>query len=130
MKEFPQVTVEFLRDKTNSYEKIKVTVGREIINGIRIEPFQPSPEELKAYTGLYESGELEVRFRFRVDGKDLYIHHKKQHEDNRLQPLIKDIFSLSDGYSTLTFKRNDRDQISGFQVDTGRVRNLKFKKVE
>jgi CubicO group peptidase (beta-lactamase class C family) len=130
MKEFPQVTVEFFEDKAGKYEKIKVTVGKQIINGDRIELFKPTPEDLKEYTGQFESEELEVRFRFLVDRKGLYLNHKKQHEDNHLQPLIKDIFSLSDGYSTLTFIRNQMNQISGFQVDTGRVRNLKFKKVK
>lgn len=129
MKEFPQVTVEFFKTKTGQYERIKVTVGTEIINGNRVELFKPTPEELKAYTGQYESQELEVRFRLSLNEKGLYLDYKKQDDDNYLQPLIKDIFGTPGGYSTLTFKRGPKGQINGFQVDTGRIRNLRFAKV-
>jgi CubicO group peptidase (beta-lactamase class C family) len=129
MKEFPQVTVEFFKTETGQYETIKVTVGTEVINGKRIELFKPDPGELKAYTGLYQSDELEVRFRLSVDEKGLYLDFKKQDDDNHLQPLIKDVFGSLGGYSTLSFNRDKAGHVTGFQVDTGRLRNLKFVKV-
>jgi hypothetical protein len=127
MKEFPQVTVEFSDIKEKQSQKMKVTVGKEVIDANRVELFKPSPELLKEYTGLYESDELEVRFNVVVDKKGIFVDFKKQDDDiNYMQPLIKDRFSSAGGYATISFKRDEAGKITGFNVDTGRIRNLKF----
>ncbi len=129
MKEFPDVTVEFLERENGKSGSIRVTVGKELLDGTRMEPFNPSPTELNAYSGGYRSEEIEVEFRLTVDEKGLFLDYKKQDDDNRLQPLIMDVFAFTGG-STLSFKRDSQGKIVGFTVDTGRVRNLKFEKVE
>ncbi len=130
MKEFPNVTVEFFEMENGKSGKIKVTVGNEVIDGNRVEPFKPSADQLKAYTGLYQSDELEVRFRLSINDKGLFVDFKKQDDENHLQPLIKDVFGSPGGYSTLSFQRDKEGKITGFHVDSGRLRNLKFEKVK
>jgi hypothetical protein len=61
------------------------------------------------------------------DGK-LYIRFRNFSKDP-FNPLIRDVFSLSEGYIRLNFQRNEQGQISGFLVNTGRVVDLMFKKL-
>ena len=130
MKEFPNVTVEFFEMEKGKSGKIKVTVGNEVIDGNRVELYNPTTEDLKEYTGRYESDELEVMFKLAVDEKGLFVDFKKQDEDNYMKPLIKDIFGSMGGYSTLSFQKDKEGKITGFCVDSGRLRNLKFVKVK
>ncbi len=68
-----------------------------------------------------------------LDKKGLILDYKKQDNDDDidyLEPLIKDTFRSPGGFATLSFKRDKEDNIIGFNVDTGRLRNLKFLKVK
>jgi len=128
MKDHPEVKVHFHADG-KIFSRMELTIGDEKIVGDRVDPFAPTPQSLEEYAGTYESDELDVRYRFVVDGKDLVLDFKKQPDENRLQPLIRDVFATPDGYVTLGFERDDGGRIIGFRVDTGRVRGLRFVRV-
>ncbi len=55
MKDAPHVTVEFSQLTDGTWNKAKVTVGTDIIGANRVETFKPTNEDLKEFSGLYES---------------------------------------------------------------------------
>lgn len=125
-----EVIVRFSDQEKGKYNRITVLVlGEDPIPGKRIEPFEPTEADLKEYAGTYYSEELDVKYRFMVRDGKLYIKFKNFPKDP-FTPLIPDVFGLMEGYTRLHFQRNEKAQISGFLVNTGRVVDLRFKKLE
>ncbi len=124
-----EVIVRFSQQENGKYARVTVLIpGEDPIPGKRIEPFEPTEADLKEYAGTYHSEELDVKYRFMVRDGKLYIRFRNFAKDP-FNPLIRDVFSLSEGYIRLNFQRNEQGQISGFLVNTGRVVDLKFKKL-
>ncbi|HEB34903.1 hypothetical protein LCGC14_1217460 [marine sediment metagenome] len=124
-----EVIVRFSQQENGKYARVTVLIpGEDPIPGKRIEPFEPTEADLKEYAGTYHSEELDVKYRFMVRDGKLYIRFRNFSKDP-FNPLIRDVFSLSEGYIRLNFQRNEQGQISGFLVNTGRVVDLKFKKL-
>jgi len=47
----------------------------------------------------------------------------------KLQPVIKDVFAVPAYGLIMRFKRDRSSAISGFELDAGRVKNLRFERV-
>jgi hypothetical protein len=89
----------------------------------RREPFAPTPDELAAFAGAYRSDELEATYRLRVHEGALRLERMKQ-PPATLQPVVADTFTGQPG--TITFVRDASGRVTGFTLDAGRVRHLKF----
>ena len=87
--------------------------------------FAPSPAQLSEYAGVYRSPELDPAYELTVDRNTLVLHRLKNKPDT-LQPVTLDLFSANVG--TLRFTRTPQGKISGFLLNTGRVKNLRFEK--
>ena len=86
---------------------------------------KPTSEQLKEYTGGYHSDELQVTFRLALKEGKLHFVHKNAPE-RPLQPALKDNFTLG-GYR-INFIRDEEKKLTGFTLDAGRVKNLRFDK--
>ena len=61
----------------------------------------------------------------KIDGGKLVLHRLKNKPDT-LRPITRDLFAGSIG--SIRFTRNAQDQVSGFVLNAGRVRNVRFQK--
>ncbi|TEU09344.1 MAG: serine hydrolase, partial [Candidatus Aminicenantes bacterium] len=98
-------------EKSETYESFKLV--------------KPTPEKLKEYTGDYYSDELQVTFRLALKKGKLHFVHKNAPE-SPLQPTLKDKFTER-GYR-INFIRDQEKKLTGFTLDAGRVKNLRFNK--
>ena len=83
----------------------------------------PTADELAAYAGAYFSEELQATFTLSVVDGALTLRRPAA-EPSPLRPLIRDEFSVPG--ATLRFMRDGAGSVSGFMLDAGRVRNLRF----
>lgn len=85
----------------------------------------PTPEELAAYAGRYFSEELQATYTLAVENGALTLH-RRGGDPTPLRPLVRDEFSAG---PTLRFERDASGAVTGFTLDAGRVRNLRFTRV-
>ncbi len=88
-----------------------------------LEPFALTEEERSAYAGDYFSDELRATYRIAVKDGGLYFTHRNA-LTAALEPTERDAFRS--GPATLRFEHDPGGRISGFLLDAGRVRNLRF----
>ena len=83
-------------------------------------------EELEAFAGDFYSDELDFFYLLQVREGSLQLELSGNRMD--LVPYSGDRFGW--GRRELTFQRDDNGGVSGFTLDAGNVRNLKFRRVE
>ena len=93
---------------------------------LRAEPFTPSEKDLEAFAGTYRSDEIEAVFRMVLHEGSLRLERLKS-RPAPLTPVVRDTFTTQAG--TIRFVRNAAGAVTGFQLDAGRVRHVKFWKV-
>lgn len=86
---------------------------------------EAAPPDLGEYAGDYYSEELESTYHFFLEGNALRVRV------GRLDPVSlsfrkPDLFSTQAG--EVTFRRDPSNRISGFRLDSGRVKGLAFEK--
>ena len=115
--------VTFAKDESGRVTKITLHQGGRDIKGKRIESSVLTPEQMKDYTGEYYSDELQVTYQLYVKQGKLYAQIGKK-DKIELNVMTKDTFAGA--MFTGTFERNVDGHITGFSLDAGRVKNLKF----
>jgi CubicO group peptidase (beta-lactamase class C family) len=85
----------------------------------------PTPDELAAYAGRYFSEELQATYTLAVQDGALALHRRGV-DPTPLRPLVRDEFSAG---PTLRFVRDGSGAVTGFMLDAGRVRNLRFARI-
>ena len=93
----------------------------------RVESPAYTSEQLAEFAGMYYSEEIDATYTISLQGDQLILQRKNV-DDAPLQVLFADTFS-SVGSGTLAFTRDGGNLITGFLVSTGRVRNLRFRKL-
>jgi CubicO group peptidase (beta-lactamase class C family) len=91
------------------------------------EPLELSAEEIAAYIGDYYSDELDVTYRLRMEEDTLRLFLGNW-LDSALVPSKPDVFRAR--VLTFRFTREPPERPSGFLLDAGRVRNLRFERVK
>jgi CubicO group peptidase (beta-lactamase class C family) len=89
-------------------------------------PVALSVAELSQYEGTYYSVELDTQYAVVLQEGKLLLRRKK-FRDETLAPTKADEFN-SDAIGALKFSRDSEKRISGFEINAGRVRNLRFLK--
>jgi CubicO group peptidase (beta-lactamase class C family) len=90
---------------------------------VRMEPFAPSAQQLQEYVGVYRSEEMDAVFRISMkDGRLLLVRTKLRPAS--VDPLFKDCFRVPS--FAMQFSRNASGRVTGFQLEGGRIRHLKF----
>jgi CubicO group peptidase (beta-lactamase class C family) len=87
--------------------------------------FTPSGTQLADYVGAYVSEEIDPVYRILLQDGNLELVRLKQ-QPEALRPTVRDIFSGNIG--SLRFIRDANQRISGFVLNTGRIRNFRFTK--
>ncbi|MFQ5926283.1 MAG: serine hydrolase domain-containing protein [Terriglobia bacterium] len=88
-----------------------------------VELVSPTAAELQDYAGEYYSEELDVTYRLAVEDGKLFFRHRNAPE-NALEPTLADEFQVR-GWR-VNFLRTREGRVSGFTVNAGRVRNIRF----
>ncbi|MGZ3822130.1 MAG: hypothetical protein ACXVB6_16175, partial [Mucilaginibacter sp.] len=85
---------------------------------------------LKAYTGTYNCPELDCNYRIILKNHKLVLTNAK-YNDTPLT-LIGDKQLTNDFWwmNNLMILRNSKNKITGFEVNSGRIRHLLFKKMD
>ena len=90
----------------------------------RAEPFVPAPDALAEFAGIYRSEEIEPAYTLVVRDGSLRLERLKV-PPATLAPVVNDTFTSPLG--VIRFVR-DAGRITGFVLDGGRVRRMKFTK--
>jgi len=85
------------------------------------------PADLKVFAGAYTSSELDAIWRIDLkDGKLMLKRLKSKPE--ALEPMLQDVFVGNTG--AFRFKWGKDGRVSGFVLNAGRVRNVRFERQE
>lgn len=98
--------------------------GRET-KAKRKEEIDASKINLNDFNGSYYSPELDVTYNFEIDQNVLKLKIEDSHEV--MDCTISDGDQFSTGLGLVRFQRKN-GTISGFELDSGRVKNLKFER--
>ena len=122
--------VTFLKDESGKYSKMKVNMeGQEVIVN-KLPDFDPAKVDLTEFTGDFFSPELNTTYSLLIDNGKLIARHFRT-GDVKLTATKPDNFSGNQWYfSKIEFSRSQAGKVDGLKVTGGRVRNLKFTKVE
>lgn len=122
--------VEFLPHTEGKTDSLLLYSGIKPKIAIRTAPFDTCNVNLSEFVGRYYSEELSTTYHFIVDGNILVAKHSR-HPDIHFNPLKQDLFSGNTWFfGQAQFVRNERGNITGLNASSGRVRNIKFHKVE
>jgi CubicO group peptidase (beta-lactamase class C family) len=100
--------------------------GQEPLVFEQIELVTPTAAELASYAGSYFSDELETTHTIALEG-DRLVLQRRGASPQTLRPLTRDEFAI--GSMTVRFMRGDRGTVTGYNLDLGRIRNLRFQRV-
>ena len=87
----------------------------------------PTAAELADYAGSYVSQEIEPVYRMVVQDGKLTLTRLK-HKPAPLEPRTLDVFTAEIG--TIRFTRDPNHRVSGFVLNSGRIRNFRFTRRE
>ena len=124
------VQLEFVPGDSEKVDSIRVHQGGQISEGRRLPPFDKSAVNLQEYSGRFYSEELSTEYIFQIQEGKLIARHIRL-SDIKLTPTRKDMFSGDAWFfSQIEFIRGNDNRITGCQVSSGRVQNLKFEKID
>ncbi len=109
--------------------------GAPVEDLARAEPFTPSAATLAEFAGIYRSDEIEPVYRMVVQDGMLRLERLKA-QPVPLTPFVADTFTGPFGMfrfvrgSSTGSGQGDRGRVTGFILDGGRVRRMKFTKSE
>lgn len=90
---------------------------------LRAEPFTPARAQLDEFAGVYRSDEMDAVFRMVVKDDQLRLERLKS-APAALEPLVANTFRAPIG--TIEFVRDSAGRVSGFVLESGRLRHVKF----
>jgi CubicO group peptidase (beta-lactamase class C family) len=102
------------------------TVGDEVVF-TRADTVALTPAQLAQYAGDYRSDEVDATHTWKVDKGELVLYANNR-RIGVLEPSYKDGFTR--GGNVIDVQRDARGRITGFVVESGRVRHLKFRRVQ
>ena len=118
----PGSEIAFEGDSAGAPNRLIVRTSGSATTFNRVAPLS-APAKLAEYAGSYVSPEVQVTWQLRVAGDSLVIWRDGRRVD-ALDPAYRDVFM--EGSSTLDFTRDRSGRISGFELEAGRVRHLRF----
>jgi hypothetical protein len=94
----------------------------------RITRETPPADALQACAGPYYSEELRTLYTLSLAGSKFMLRYPRG--ESELKPVNRDVFAGDFPFGTVQFQRNAAGRCESFAVTTGRVRNLKFDRVQ
>ena len=86
-----------------------------------------SPAQLAEYVGRYYSDELDANYTLSIAGNKL-VARKKVGDELILSPQFADVFGNSDKGISIKFSRGQNGRVTGFLLNTSRIKRLVFRK--
>ena len=83
--------------------------------------------QLAEFTGTYYSSEIDATYNIILQGDKLAVHRKNVDGETPMLGQFADTFAAA-GTGSIRFTRSRENQVSGFLLNTGRVRRLRFDK--
>lgn len=108
-------------------EMLRLTADGDTIRYVRAEAWTPAPAELAELAGEYASDEAEVTVRLEVEGGKLRLVRRLS-RPIELVPTYRD-GALAPGAGIVWFHRDAAGKVTGFSLGSGRVRDLRFRRV-
>jgi len=93
----------------------------------RVTEVKPTPAQLAAYAGAYVSEEIEPVYRIVVENGGLVLRRLKS-KPQKLEPTLEDYFEGMNG--DIHFQRDAAGKITGFVLNSGRIKNFRFRKAQ
>jgi CubicO group peptidase (beta-lactamase class C family) len=90
-------------------------------------PFSPTPAQLAAFTGRYRSAELETVVDIKATDSTL-VFSERRPGSIVMRPVYTDAFR--GGIGVTEFSRDAAGRVTGFVINAGRVRALRFGRIE
>jgi CubicO group peptidase (beta-lactamase class C family) len=84
-----------------------------------------NPDQLNEFAGEYHSEELDMTYKIIVENGTLLLNRRNSPIET-LKPTSKDL--LKGTHTTFQFIRDDRNQVTAFNLGAGRVKNVRFAK--
>ncbi|HTQ57383.1 MAG TPA: serine hydrolase domain-containing protein [Bryobacteraceae bacterium] len=91
----------------------------------RVVEYHPTPNQLAACAGSYVSAEIDPTYRIVVENSNLVLMRWKS-KPEKLAPVLEGYFRGETG--TIHFEHDAAGKVTGFMLDTGRIRNFRFRK--
>lgn len=108
--------------------RIRVERGVGSWSGERVDPVPP--EGVESYAGSYYSEELETTWTLEVMEDALVARHL-MHDDLPLTPVVRDLFDAGAWFlGEARFLRDRAGNVEGLLVNAGRIRNVRFTRLE
>jgi CubicO group peptidase (beta-lactamase class C family) len=121
----PPVTVAF-EMVNGSATRVRIAPPGATVEDLpRAEPYAPTAADLAAFAGTYRSDEIEAIYRMVVRDGNLRLERLKA-TPAPLTPLVADTFASPLGI--IRFVRGEGNRVTGFVLDGGRIRRMKFEK--
>jgi hypothetical protein len=125
-----QARAAFLRDAGGKINRIKVWMGGEVHDAMRLPDFDRSKVDLNAYTGEYYSPELRTTYTILANGGKLIARHFRT-GDIGLINSKPDYFMADKFYfRNAEFVRDNEKAVIGLKVSSARNRSLIFEKLK
>jgi hypothetical protein len=80
---------------------------------------------LNEFTGEYHSEEFDTTYKIILENGTLLLNRRNSPQET-LKPISKDL--LKGTHTTFQFIRDDRNQVTAFNLGVGRVKNVRFAK--
>jgi CubicO group peptidase (beta-lactamase class C family) len=110
-------------ERSNRLVQMKLASGQVLV---RMDPFTPGAAQLAEYAGVYRSDEMDTVFRLVIKDGQLRLERTKL-RPAAVDPKFKDTFSTAPT-GLLQFQRDAAGRVSGFLLQGGRLRNVRFSK--
>ncbi|MFN8239735.1 MAG: serine hydrolase [Bacteroidales bacterium] len=121
-----QARVTFLKGESGKVDRIKVILGGDEVVAQRLPDFDPAKVNLAEFSGTYWSPELNTFYTL-VNEKGKLIARHFRTGDVLLSPSQPDQFSGDQWYfGSVEFTRDQAGKVKEMKVTGGRVRNMKF----
>ena len=99
----------------------------ETVTFMRADTVALTPAKLAEYAGDYRNDEVDATHTWKVEKGQLVLYMNDRRQ-GVLEPSYKDGFTR--GGSVIDVQRDAKGRISGFVLESGRVRHLKFTRVK
>ncbi|HMJ68603.1 MAG TPA: serine hydrolase domain-containing protein [Cyclobacteriaceae bacterium] len=97
-------------------------------NAPKIVPVKPDQAQWKSIPGIYYSKEFGTEYEIESKDGKLIMHHMRLGDFDLTEDIVK-AGSFSSGIGTMTFF-GEAGKVEGFRLSRGRIRNIKFDKVD
>jgi len=118
----PGSEITFEGDSAGAPNRLIVRTAGGSTTFTRVAPLS-APAKLAEYAGSYVSPEVQVTWQLKVNRDSLVIWRNGRRVD-ALEPAYRDVFMQ--GSATMEFTRDRSGRITGFVLEDGRVRHLRF----